>query len=185
MVVLALPFTVCTVMFAGMGVLILWQQTAGVLIALLFVFVVLITAIVSRWLRSTEMRFEGFEFADEATRERWEEICKLEFQVLVPHDPRGSTLRRKEKEIRQRHRLARRGHDQRRHEIVDAGGRRDGGEIRIYRHRHVDIGTELARIGRAAGGGGTDRDRVGFAGRAGRVEGRGRERRHGTPLCLT
>jgi hypothetical protein len=102
---LAIPFSVVTVLFAAMGVLIVFQQAAGVAIALAFVFVVLITAIVSRWLRSTEMRFEGFGFADEPSQKRWEQICQLEFQVLVPHDPTGSTLRHKEEMIRQRHRL--------------------------------------------------------------------------------
>jgi hypothetical protein len=101
----ALPFALITILFLVMGVLIVWQGPSGVLIALAFVAAVLLMAIVSRWLRSTEMRFEGFEFADEATKQRWEEICKLEFQVLVPHDPAGSTLRHKEHEIRLRHRL--------------------------------------------------------------------------------
>jgi hypothetical protein len=104
-VFLALPFTVVTILFAGMGVLIVFQQATGVAIALAFVLVVLLTAIVSRWLRSTEMRFEGFTFADQASQKRWAEICQLEFQVLVPHDPHGSTLRHKEHEIRDRHRL--------------------------------------------------------------------------------
>jgi hypothetical protein len=102
---LGLPFSVITVLFAAMGVLIVFQEAAGVALALAFVFVVLFTAIVSRWLRSTEMRFEGFAFHDEASRERWEQICKLEFQVLVPHDPHASTLRHKEVEICRRHRL--------------------------------------------------------------------------------
>ncbi len=66
---------------------------------------VLFTAIVSRWRRSTEPRFDGFDFADEATERRWDEICKLEFQVLVPHDPAHGTLADKEDEIRKRHRL--------------------------------------------------------------------------------
>jgi hypothetical protein len=102
---LEIPFLAITILFAGMGVLIVFQQAAGVALALAFVLVVLITAVVSRWQRSMEMRFEGFAFEDEATRKRWEEICQLEFQVLVPHDPRGSTLRHKEEVIRKRHRL--------------------------------------------------------------------------------
>ncbi len=100
-----LPFGLITLLFAGMGVLIVFQRFTGVSIALLFVLVVLVTAIVSRWLRSTELRFEGFAYADEASMKRWEEIRQLDFQILVPHDPTGSTLRHKEEEIRRRHRL--------------------------------------------------------------------------------
>jgi hypothetical protein len=101
----SLPFTLITVLFGLMGVLIVVQRWNGVAIALGFVAVVLVTAIVSRWLRSTELRFEGFAFADEQAEKRWNEICKLEFQVLVPHDPSADSLRHKEEEIRQRHRL--------------------------------------------------------------------------------
>src|SRR5207237_1381421 len=94
--VFSLPFVLITLLFAVMGVLIVVQLFSGVMIAFLFISVVLITAIVSRWVRSTEMRFEGFEFADEASKQRWDEICQLEFQVLVPHDPTGDTLPHKE-----------------------------------------------------------------------------------------
>jgi hypothetical protein len=102
---LEVPFWIITALFVVMGALIVYRNPSGVGIALAFVAVVLFTAIVSRWLRSTELRFEGFEFADEATRQRWEEICKLEFQVLVPHDPTHGSLKDKEHQIRQRHRL--------------------------------------------------------------------------------
>jgi hypothetical protein len=61
---------------------------------------------VSRWQRSTELRFQGFAFADPGSQERWEEIRRLEFQVLVPHRPERGTLADKEKEIRCCHRLA-------------------------------------------------------------------------------
>jgi hypothetical protein len=100
-----LPFFLTTVLFAAMGVLIVYQQPAGVAIALVFVFVVLITAITSRWLRSTEARFEGFEFADEHSERRWEEVRHLEHQVLVPHDPTHASVDAKEHEIRDRHRI--------------------------------------------------------------------------------
>lgn len=104
---LRLPMMLITLLFLAMGVLIIFQRPVGVGIALLFVLVVLFTAILSRWLRSTELRFEGFEYADEQSRQRWEEICKLEFQVLVPNDPRQSTICEKEAEIRSRHRIPR------------------------------------------------------------------------------
>ncbi|MFO0843054.1 MAG: hypothetical protein U0797_11775 [Gemmataceae bacterium] len=104
-VVARLPWIVTTLLFAAMGLLIVYQQPAGVAIALLFVLVVLVTAITSRWLRSTEARFEGFEFIDDHTRQRWEEVRTLEKQVLVPHDPTHATIEAKEHEIRDRHRI--------------------------------------------------------------------------------
>ncbi len=81
------------------------HNRSGLYIPLVFVLVVLGTAFASRWLRSTELRFGGFVFADEHSQKRWEEICRLEFQVLVPHRPGGLSLADKDREIRARHRL--------------------------------------------------------------------------------
>ena len=100
-----LPFFLATLLFAVMGILIVIQHGSGVLIALGFVAVVLGTAITSRWLRSTELRFVGFEFADEATARRWPEVRNLDFQILVPHDPHSEKLAAKEGHIRERHRI--------------------------------------------------------------------------------
>lgn len=99
------PFLLTTLLFLAMIGLIVFYRPSGLGIAMLFVVVVLVTAIVSRWLRSTEPRFEGFEFAGDETKARWEEISKFPFQVLVPHDPTHTTLTRKEDEVRQRHRI--------------------------------------------------------------------------------
>lgn len=60
---------------------------SGLTIALLFVAAILISSIVSRWIRSTELRFEGFEFVDEATQMRWEELRRSGAKVLAPHRP--------------------------------------------------------------------------------------------------
>ena len=38
---------------------------SGLTIAMAFVAAILVSSFVSRWIRSTELRFEGFEFADE------------------------------------------------------------------------------------------------------------------------
>jgi hypothetical protein len=99
------PFGLITLVFLAMCGLIVVQHGSGLLIALAFVLVVVGTAFVSRWLRSTELRFGGFEFQDPDSQRRWEEIRHYEFQVLVPHDPTHLTLAEKEAEIRKRHRL--------------------------------------------------------------------------------
>jgi hypothetical protein len=78
---------------------------AGVLIALGFVLVILLWSIVSRAVRSMELRCEEFEFADAESRFLWESLKYLEFPVLVPHRPGREPLEIKEQLIRERHRL--------------------------------------------------------------------------------
>jgi hypothetical protein len=46
-------------------------------------------------MRSTELRFEGFAFVDEISRQRWEEIRRLPAKILVPHRPGVMTLAEK------------------------------------------------------------------------------------------
>jgi hypothetical protein len=99
------PFVFVSGFFLLVGALITVLNATGLAIALGFVLVTVTTALVSRWLRSTELRFEGFTFADEGSKERWEQIRGLEFQVLVPHRPGTISLPEKEHEIRARHRI--------------------------------------------------------------------------------
>ena len=101
-----LPFTAITFFLLLMiGSLFARLQLSGFAIALGFVVVLLATAFTSRWLRSTEPRFQGFAFADEATKKRWQEICQLDFQVLAPHRPGTVTLMALEEDVRRKHRL--------------------------------------------------------------------------------
>jgi hypothetical protein len=100
------PFVLIGVFFVGLAGLTLVQSASGLAIALAFVGVTVATAFVSRWLRSTELRFHGFAFADEHSQKRWDEIRNLEFQVLVPHRPDYLTLAEKEREVRRKHRLS-------------------------------------------------------------------------------
>jgi hypothetical protein len=103
--VVAAPFLVFCALFVVLVGLTFLQNRSGLYIPLVFILVILGTAFASRWVRSTELRFEGFAFADEDSQKRWEEICQLEFQVLVPHRPGGLSLAEKDAEIRARHRL--------------------------------------------------------------------------------
>jgi hypothetical protein len=100
-----LPFVLICLVFLTLVGLTLLQSRSGLYIPVLFVAAILGTAFASRWVRSTELRFEGFDIADEHSNKRWQEICQLEFQVLVPHRPDGLTLSEKDREIRARHRL--------------------------------------------------------------------------------
>jgi drug/metabolite transporter (DMT)-like permease len=100
------PLVLACVFFLLMAFLAIRHSPAGAIIPLLIVAVVFVTAGISRWARCTELRFDGFLFADEHSQKRWNEISQLEFQVLVPHRPGGETLAEKDAEIRARHRLA-------------------------------------------------------------------------------
>ncbi len=67
---------------------------------------ILFSSAVSRWARSTELRFLSFDFADERSQARWEEIRRLEFQVLGPPRPGLFSLAEKNLDVRRKHRLA-------------------------------------------------------------------------------
>ena len=77
----------------------------GLLIALCFIVAILLTSVVSRLFRSTELRFEGFEFKDSQSKLLWDSLKSMDFPVLVPHRPGMHDLPEKEAAIRSRHRL--------------------------------------------------------------------------------
>ncbi|MCS6975928.1 MAG: amino acid transporter [Gemmatales bacterium] len=77
----------------------------GLKIASFFIVAILISSFLSRVYRSTELRFIGFEFADENSRFLWESMKHLEFPVVVPHRPGHRKLAEKEEIIRREHRL--------------------------------------------------------------------------------
>lgn len=99
------PFALGCGFFVTMEILTIIKNRSGVVIALCFVAAILASSSYSRWMRSTELRFRGFTFADEATRRRWQEIVAMEFQVLVPHRPGQFSLAEKNADVRRKHRL--------------------------------------------------------------------------------
>jgi hypothetical protein len=103
--IVAGPFALACAFFSTMMLLAVYTNRSGVIIALLFVATILTSSGVSRWIRSTELRFRGFAFADEATQRRWEVIRELEFQVLVPHRPGQFALSQKNVDVRNKHRF--------------------------------------------------------------------------------
>jgi hypothetical protein len=100
-----LPWAAICAFFLGMVLLTLYENLSGLTIALIVVATVLLTAFLSRYLRSKELRFEGFQFVDAASEARWDVIRNMHFQVLVPHRPEHTTLAEKEAAIRKSHRL--------------------------------------------------------------------------------
>lgn len=77
----------------------------GITIAACFIAIIVTLSIISRTVRSTELRFAGFEFATPESRFLWDSMRHIEFPVLVPHRPYGHGLLEKEATIRWRHRL--------------------------------------------------------------------------------
>ena len=93
------PFGLITLLFAVMGVLIVVQQPRpGVAHRRWsFVAVVLVDGVRCRaGCAARSCASTASSSPTTPTRQRWEEICKLEFQVLVPHDPTHGALADKE-----------------------------------------------------------------------------------------
>ena len=94
-----------TGVFLYTTVCIIFEKPDGIKIAGAFIFAVLVFSIISRTRRSTELRFEKFEFVDDTSRFLWDALRHLEFPVLVPHRPGNHTIAEKDEKIRRVHRL--------------------------------------------------------------------------------
>lgn len=79
----------------------------GLKISLIFIATIVITSIISRFARSKELRFKGFEMADAQSRLLWDTIREMDLTVLVPHRPGRRSLAEKEASIRREHRIPR------------------------------------------------------------------------------
>src|SRR5205085_12092093 len=98
-------FLLAVLVFAGSGLLIAWERPLGAVMAGTFVALVLGVSVATRAVRCTELRFAGFDFADQATEYEWRKLKASDFPVLVPLRPGGATLLEQEIDIRTRHRI--------------------------------------------------------------------------------
>jgi hypothetical protein len=98
-------YVIATMVFLYTTVAIIIEKPEGIKIASAFVLSVVVFSIISRTQRSTELRFEKFEFVDDHSRFLWDALRHLEFPVLVPHRPGHHTIIAKDKSIRRVHRL--------------------------------------------------------------------------------
>jgi hypothetical protein len=78
---------------------------SGVLISALFIGTILASSVISRALRTHELRTVGFEFADEHSKFLWESLVSADFPVLVPHRPGRHEREDKAEQIRRHHQL--------------------------------------------------------------------------------
>jgi hypothetical protein len=98
-------YLAATVIFLYTTTAIIIEKPEGIKIASAFIASVLLFSMISRTRRSTELRFEKFDFVDEHSRLLWDALRHLEFPVLVPHRPGHHTIVQKDESIRRVHRL--------------------------------------------------------------------------------
>lgn len=98
-------YLIAMVMFLYTTVAIVIEKPDGIRIAGAFILAVIIGSAISRVMRSTELRFDRFEFADPESRLLWDTLKYLDFPVLVPHRPGRHTIDQKDTSIRKAHRL--------------------------------------------------------------------------------
>lgn len=95
---ISIVFAVCTTD-------IIIEKPDGLMIASFFIAGILIVSITSRIVRSAELRFVEFEFADNESQFLWQSLQHLEVPVLAPHRPGGRSLAEKERELRDWHHI--------------------------------------------------------------------------------
>ncbi len=98
-------YVVAMCVFFYTTVAIIIEKPDGIKIAGAFIGTTLVFSFISRMQRSTELRFEKFEFVDEHSRFLWDALRHLEFPVLVPHRPGHRTIEQKDERMRRVHRL--------------------------------------------------------------------------------
>jgi hypothetical protein len=98
-------YMAATLVFLYTTIAIIVEKPEGIKIASAFVVSIMVFSMISRTRRSTELRFEKFDFVDEHSRFLWDALRHLEFPVLVPHRPGHHTIIEKDERIRRVHRL--------------------------------------------------------------------------------
>jgi hypothetical protein len=103
---LATYYGVVTLLFLVTLLVVIFSYPSGVLIAACFIGTILASSVVSRALRTHELRTIGFEFADEHSKFLWDSLVLADFPVLVPHRPGRHEREHKEACIRRDHQLS-------------------------------------------------------------------------------
>lgn len=102
---LSIPYTLVMLVFVYTTIANIIEKPSGIKIAFFFIVAIVLTSLLSRVVRSRELRFIGFDFANDQSRFLWESIRASEWPILVPHRPGRRSLEEKEKMIRREHRL--------------------------------------------------------------------------------
>lgn len=103
---LSWPYLLISLVFVYTTLANVIEKPDGLKIAIWFILAIIFSSLISRFYRSKELRFQGFQYVDETSHFLWDSMKHLEFPVLVPHRPGSRSLVQKEEIIRQEHRLA-------------------------------------------------------------------------------
>ncbi len=102
-----LPWHHATV--AGVSLILLLVVIAtspsGLLISCCFIGTILATSVVSRAIRTDELRTIGFDFVNDQSKFLWDSLRMSDFPVLVPHRPGRHERLQKEETLRKDHQL--------------------------------------------------------------------------------
>ena len=103
-----IPWTtvIITLVFFYTAIDIMIEKSEGLIISMFFIGAIMGVSIISRCVRSDELRVVRFQFANNESRFRWNNLQHLEIPVLAPHRPGGRTLDEKERELRIWHHLS-------------------------------------------------------------------------------
>ena len=102
-----IPWTtvLITLVFLYTATDIMIEKSEGLIISLFFIAAIMGVSLISRVVRSDELRVVRFQFASNDSKFRWNTLQHLEIPVLAPHRPGGRTLDEKERELRIWHHL--------------------------------------------------------------------------------
>jgi hypothetical protein len=99
-------YALAGIAFALTTLAVVVAQPSGLLISVVFIAVILGSSIVSRAVRSGELRTIGFEVQDDDSKLLWDRVRQLELPVLVPHRPGLFARQQKAESLRREHQLA-------------------------------------------------------------------------------
>jgi hypothetical protein len=98
-------YGIVTLVFLVTLAAVIVRYPSGLLIAGCFVGTILASSVISRALRTHELRTIGFEFMNDHSKFLWDSLVLADFPVLVPHRPGRHERADKEKQIRRDHQL--------------------------------------------------------------------------------
>jgi hypothetical protein len=95
-----------TLIFLTTTVIVILLNPTGLHIALWFVVAIFLWSVISRAVRSSELRTVGFEFVNDESRFLWDSMRLADLPCLVPHRPGKHERDLKEEQIRREHQLS-------------------------------------------------------------------------------
>ncbi len=96
---------IITLVFLYTATDIMIEKSEGLIISLFFIAAIMGVSLVSRVVRSDELRVVRFQFTNNDSKFRWHTLQHVEIPVLAPHRPGARTLDEKERELRIWHHL--------------------------------------------------------------------------------